>query len=129
MTWSCLLYRSPCCGGYRSAEYSRLVDIVRIKRLRTVRFVVSCRQILLLLKDVDALYEGGGIEARKSLVIFLDELCCINGNIKLLLTCEKQLLENANAHFRSTKEQVRTMCIAVGRIIQFLPHVQEYGNL
>ncbi|CAN0345310.1 unnamed protein product, partial [Ascophyllum nodosum] len=65
----------------------------------------SPTKILLLLKYVDALYEGGGLEARKSLISFLDELLRISGNIKLLLTCEKQLLENANAPFRSTKEK------------------------
>ena len=128
MTWSCPPCRSPRYGGYRSADFSRLVDLVRIKRVRTFRFVVSCRQILLLLKGVDALYEGGGVEERKSLISFLDELWQISGNIKLLLTCEKQLLENANAPFRSTKEQVGIKCTTVGRIYS-LSYAQEHGTL
>ena len=90
--------------------------------------MVSCRQILLLLKGVDALYEGGGVEERKSLISFLDELWQISGNIKLLLTCEKQLLENANAPFRSTKEKVGIECSTVGRIY-FSSYAQEHGTL
>ena len=128
MTWSCPPCRSPRYGGYRFADFSRLVDLVRIKRVRTFCFVVSCRQILLLLKYVDALYEGGGLEARKSLISFLDELLRISGNIKLLLTCEKQLLENANAPFRSTKEKVGIECTTVGRIY-FSSYAQEHGTL
>ena len=68
-----------------------------------------CRQILLVLDSVDILYEAGGIEARKSMIAILDELCRTSENLTLLLTCKEQLLRDCDGYLRNTNELVGTM--------------------
>ena len=65
-------------------------------------FCYSSDQILLVIDGADALYEGGGKEARESLATFVDALCCTNSNLtssnllKLLVTSEYGILESTD---------------------------------
>lgn len=54
--------------------------------------VIRC-QILLVLDAVNSLIEGGGSDARESLVGFINELFLATSYVKLLVTSDKGLKE------------------------------------
>eukprot|EP00752_Nemacystus_decipiens_P002493 g2344.t1 len=65
----------------------------------------QCQQVLLVLEDVDSLFEGGG-DARDRLIIQLNSLCSMGEHLKLLVTSEQSLLRDTNQRFRHGAEKV-----------------------
>lgn len=63
-------------------------------------------QVLLVLEDVDSLFEGGG-DARDRLITLLSDLCSMGEHLKLMVTSEQSLLRDTNARFRHGSEKVR----------------------
>ena len=63
-------------------------------------------QILLVIDAADALCESGGKQARASLATFLDEMCCTDARLKLLVTCEEGILESTDQFLSNSKERV-----------------------
>lgn len=68
----------------------------------------SQQQVLLVLENVDSLFEGGG-DARDRLVKLLSDLCSRGDNeslLKLLVTSEQPLQHDTKERFRSGSEMV-----------------------
>lgn len=68
-----------------------------------------CRRsvkVLLVLEDVDSLFEGGG-DARDRLVLLLSNLYSMGKHLKLLATSEQSLLRETNQRFRDGCVRVR----------------------
>lgn len=69
-------------------------------------FAIPYYQALLILDGVDALYEDREKEAHTGLVKIIDELCRITPNLKFVLTCKEQLLQETDVPLSNTKELV-----------------------
>ena len=71
-------------------------------------FVVPlvCRQVLVVLDNADALFDGKGCEVGHRLVELLSSMCCARRHLRLLLTSEQSLLRETNIRFRSGTEKV-----------------------
>ncbi|CAN0342051.1 unnamed protein product, partial [Ectocarpus fasciculatus] len=71
----------------------------------TVREGRTCQKVLLVLEDVDSLFEGGG-DARDRVLKLLSNLCSKSEHLKLLVTSEQSLQRDTNERFRHGSERV-----------------------
>ncbi|CAN0002555.1 unnamed protein product, partial [Ascophyllum nodosum] len=62
-------------------------------------------KVLLLLDDVDHLFDGRGSVAHNSLVYLLNQMFCLSRHVWVLLTCEQHVLWCATEPFQNTSEK------------------------
>ncbi|CAM9674291.1 unnamed protein product [Ectocarpus sp. 4 AP-2014] len=71
----------------------------------TVQGGRTCQKVLLVLEDVDSLFEAGG-DARDRVLKLLSNLCSKGEHLKLLVTSEQSLQRDTNERFRHGTERV-----------------------
>ncbi|CAM9759163.1 unnamed protein product [Ectocarpus sp. 6 AP-2014] len=71
----------------------------------TVQEGRTCQKVLLVLEDVDSLFEAGG-DARDRVLKLLSNLCSKGEHLKLLVTSEQSLQRDTNERFRHGSERV-----------------------